>query len=235
MTRLAILAATLLSLTTTARADDDLWNQPDADGEAPAPIVEEAAPSELPIEPSAPIAEPVPPARGPFANVPLTTVRSSTERPAFTRAFSLQLMTLDNSGLSIQAERASKKRKKVSYALAVGGRSSAQGEYASKTLGVGLEARRWLRRPEGMTGWYVGLRTDLSRTRVEDVMEDRDIGSLTTWTVGVSTGYRWVLWRRVEITPSIGAAMVVEGGMNGMSPTTVRGAGILGLTAGAIF
>jgi hypothetical protein len=161
------------------------------------------------------------------------TLATAAARPSYTKAFSLQLMTLDNTGLSIQAERASKARKKVSYAIAVGGRSAAQGEYSSRTLGVGLEVRRWLRRPEGMTGWYVGARTDLSRTSTRDVMEDRDIGEMTTWTAGVSTGYRWVLWRRVELTPSIGAAMVVEGGSG--SPTTSRGAAVLGLTAGAIF
>jgi len=155
--------------------------------------------------------------------------------PVYQHAISLQLATLDNTGLAVQLERASKARKKVSVALAIGGRASAQGEYQSRTFGVGLEVRRWLRRPEAMTGWYVGARTDLSRTKVSDAMEDRPIGSLTTWTAGVSTGYRWVLFHKVELTPSIGAAMVVEGGMHGMSPTTTRGAGVIGLTAGAIF
>jgi hypothetical protein len=147
----------------------------------------------------------------------------------------VQLATLDTTGLAIQAERASKARDKVSVAIAVGARSAARGDYASRTVGAGVEVRRWLRRPHGMTGWYVGARTDLARTSIEDRMEERAIGSLTTWSTGVSTGFRWVVFRKVELTPSIGLAMVVEGGMDGKSPTTVRGGGVLGFTAGWIY
>jgi len=167
-----------------------------------------------------------------------TSIVAPPPRPVYQHAISLQLATLDNRGLAVQLERASRARKKVSVALAIGGRASAQGDYASRTFGVGVEVRRWLRRPEAMTGWYVGLRTDLARTKVSEVidgMDDRSIGALTTWTTGVSTGYRWVLFHKVELTPSIGAAMVVEGGMHGMSPTTSRGAAVVGLTAGAVF
>ncbi len=84
-----------------------------------------------------------------------------------------------------------------------------------------------------MTGWYVAARTDLARTSVTDEMDDRRIGTLTTWSAGVSTGYRWVLFHAVELTPSIGMSYVVEGGT--MSPTTSRTAGVIGLTAGWIF
>jgi hypothetical protein len=52
---------------------------------------------------------------------------------------------------------------------------------------------------------------------IEDMVEGCDLGSLVTWSVGVSTGYRLVILDRVEITPSIGTALVVEGGLDGMS------------------
>jgi hypothetical protein len=200
----------------------------DALVEPPAPIVQPQTPTMAPA--------PVAPPRGPFANAPVTELVAIAPAPrGYRGAVSLQLATLDATGLAIQVERASQTRKKLSAAIAVGARSAAQGDYASTTIGAGVELRRWLRRPQGMTGWYVGARTDLARTSLEDRMEDRAIGALTTWTTGISTGYRWVLFRKVEITPSIGLAMVVEGGMDGKSPATVRGGAVLGLTAGWIY
>jgi hypothetical protein len=152
---------------------------------------------------------------------------------AYTRAISLQLLTLDKSGMAIQLEKVSPRRPKTSVALSLGGRAGAEGDYSSKTVGIGLEVKRWLRRPLPMTGWYVAARTDLARTTVTDDMEDRAIGKLTTWSAGASTGYRWVLFHKIELTPSIGVSYVVEGGT--MSPTTARKAGVIGLTAGWIF
>lgn len=153
---------------------------------------------------------------------------------AYRNAISLQLATLDQTGGSLLLERALPQHK-LSVVVAVGAREAAQGDYASTTRGAGLELRRWLWRSTSMTGWYVGARTDLARTHVDDKMADRSIGDLTTWTTGLELGRRWVLFHRVELTPSIGTAAVVEGGMHGRSPATVRGAGIVGLSAGWIF
>jgi hypothetical protein len=162
-----------------------------------------------------------------------TTPAVADDGPTYRHAVSLQLATLDPSAASVQFESVSKRRPKTSVALAIGGRTSAQGEYSSRTAGVGLEVKRWLRRPEPMTGLYIGARTDLARTTTRDVMEDREIGTMTTWTTGLSVGYRWVLLHKIELTPSLGAAMVVEGGA--MSPTTARAAGTVGFTAGYIW
>jgi hypothetical protein len=162
-------------------------------------------------------------------------VAATSTRAPYTSAISLQLASLDTTGIAIQLERAVPQYEKLSVAVTLGARAAARGDYRSHAFGIGVEVRRWLRRPEAMTGWYVGARSDLARTQVSDMIEDRAIGGLTTWTTGVTTGYRWVLFHRVELTPSIGLAMVVEGGMHGMSPTTARGAGVIGLTAGAIF
>jgi hypothetical protein len=167
------------------------------------------------------------------ARADLTTHAAPTEQP-YHHAVSLQLMTLDRTGLAIQGDR-DLGWKKLSIALAVGGRTAASGEFGSSTLGAGVELRRWLLRPTTMNGWYVAARTDLARTSIEDMVDDRDIGSLVTWSVGASTGYRFVIRDRVEITPSIGTALVVEGGLDGMSPATARGAATIGLTAGVTF
>ena len=209
--------------TTPAFADDD----PPVTDEAP---VEQPLPIET-IEPvtSEPMPDPWDTASGEFTATKLPVLFPS-HGPVYTHAVSLQLATLDASGLAVQFERVSKRSPKTSVAFAIGGRSSAQGEYASHTAGVGIEVKRWLRRPQPMTGLYVGARTDLARTTTRDEMENREIGKMTTWTTGLSVGYRWVLFHKVELTPSIGMAMVVEGGT--MSPTTARGAGTLGLTAG---
>jgi hypothetical protein len=221
----------LLASVTPVLADDEpVADAPDP-RDAPPPTDEPVAETS--------VAQPAmeAPPRGPFANAPVTELVAIAPLPArgYRGAVSVQLATLDSTGLSIQAERASTRRKKVSVAVAIGARSAAQGEYESRTLGAGVEVRRWLRRPQAMTGWYVGARTDLSRTTIADQMEGREIGTLTTWSTGISTGYRWVFFRRVELTPSLGMAMVVEGGLAGKSPATVRGAGILGLTAGWIY
>jgi hypothetical protein len=215
----ALQILSVLAATTPAFADDRSTDE---------------APTATSIEPPAAIASPA------IVPVPFAAAKDSElvaiaprAASAYQHAVSLQLMTISATGIAIQLERGSNVRKKISVALAIGGRSSAQGDYESRTVGAGLEVKRWLRRPEPMTGWYVAARTDLARTKVADRTENRGIGSLTTWTTGLSTGYRWVLFHKVELTPSIGAAMVVEGGT--MSPTTTRRAGVFGLTAGYIF
>jgi hypothetical protein len=151
---------------------------------------------------------------------------------ALRTAISVQLATLDRTGGSLEAERATGWRK-TSIALSLGARSAARGDFDSRTAGAGLELRRWLRRSTAMRGWYVAASTDLSRTTIDDALDGRRVGAMTTWSLGASTGYRFVLWRHLELTPSLGLATVIESGT--MSPATTRGAGILGLTAGAVF
>ena len=157
---------------------------------------------------------------------------SGTAAAARPTAISVQLATLDRTGAAIQAERANGWRK-TSVAAALGIRTAAGGDFDSMTVGAGLELRRWLGRSFAMRGWYLAARTDLARTTVDDTLDDRRVGTLTTWSLGASVGYRLVLWRHLELTPSLGLATVVETGT--MSPATARGAGIVGLTAGAIF
>jgi len=166
---------------------------------------------------------------------PTTIARTDTapEQP-YHHAISLQLMTLDRTALAIQGEH-DLGWKKLSIAVVLGARMAATGDFGSTTLGGGVELRRWLLRPTTMNGWYVAARTDIARTAIEDMVDGRDIGALVTWSAGISTGYRFVIRDRVEITPSIGSALVVEGGLDGMSPVTARGATMIGLTSGVTF
>jgi hypothetical protein len=146
-------------------------------------------------------------------------------------AVSVQLATLDTTGINVQGE-TDLGRRKLSLAVAIGARGAAEADYKSSTVGIGVELRRWLRRPTTMGGLYAGVRTDLARTSLTDLMDDRGIGGITTWTLGATLGYRFLIRQRVELTPSVGAGLVVEGGA---SPTTARRAGTVGLTAGIAF
>ena len=58
---------------------------------------------------------------------------------------------------------------------------------------------------------------------------------ISTVSSSLALGYRFVFWDRVELTPSLGVSAVAEGGMDGRSPWTGRWAGLVGLTAGAMF
>ncbi len=77
--------------------------------------------------------------------------------------------------------------------------------------------------------------TSVGLTRVAAQVEDRRVGSMWTVASSIALGYRFVFRDRVELTPSLGLSAVAEGGMDGRSPWTARGAGLVGLTAGAMF
>jgi hypothetical protein len=145
-------------------------------------------------------------------------------------AVSLELTSLQPTTLTVELER-DLGRRKLSIAAAVGVRSSALGDYSSWTGGAGIELRRWRR--QAMRGWYGGLGLDVAATRVTQEMDDRALG--TTWTTSgtLSLGYRFILLRTVALTPSFGVGGVVERGA--MSPATLRGVGVVGVTAGVTF
>lgn len=152
------------------------------------------------------------------------------ELPA--NALSLQLPALGLSSVAAQIEH-DLGRRQLSLAAGLGVRTAAMGDYRSFTLGAGLELRRWFRAP--MRGWFAAARLDAGRTVVEHSTEDRTIGSLWTLSSSLAIGYRWIFFRRVELTPSAGYALIGEGGLDGRSPWTARGAPAVGLTAGWVF
>lgn len=156
--------------------------------------------------------------------------RADDQVPA--NAISLQLPAVGTSSVAAQLER-DLDRHQLSLAAGLGIRTAAMGDYGSFTLGGGLELRRWFRLP--MRGWFAAARLDAGRTIVEQEVEDRRVGSLWTLSSSASIGYRWILFDRVELTPSIGLAAIAEGGMDGRSPWTTRVAPLLGLTAGWLF
>jgi hypothetical protein len=86
-----------------------------------------------------------------------------------------------------------------------------------------------------MRGWFASLRLEVAHTSIEHETEDRTIGALLTTSLALSAGYRFVPWRRLELTPSIGAAVIREAGLDGRSPASTRGAPVIGLTLGWMF
>ena len=102
------------------------------------------------------------------------------------------------------------------------------GDFDSRTVGAGVELRRWLRRSTAMTGLYAGARIDLARTQL--AAGDRAVGDATTASFTAALGYRWVVIHAVELTPSIGLATIVERAT--MSPATSRVAPVFGFTMG---
>ena len=147
-------------------------------------------------------------------------------------AVSLSIPAITASAFAAQVER-DLGRHKLTVALGVGVRSAAMGDYGSLTLGGSAELRRWLR--TSMRGWFASLRLEAAHTSIEHETEDRNIGSLLTTSLALTAGYRFLPWSRLELTPSVGAAVIREAGLDGRSPASTRGAPVIGLTAGWLF
>jgi hypothetical protein len=143
----------------------------------------------------------------------------------YRNAISLQLATLDPQAASVEWDH-DLGAKKLSVVGAIGARGGAMGDFTSRAIGAGVELRRWLSRAGAMRGFYAGARGDISRTTLSTM--DRAIGGLTTVQVGATFGYRFVLLRAVELTPSLGLAAIIEDGASRAAPS-------IGLTAGWIF
>lgn len=145
-------------------------------------------------------------------------------------AISLELTTVQPTTVTVEVDH-DLGRRKLSLAASAGVRSAALGDYSAWTYGAGVELRRWRRQP--MRGWYGGLGIALAATRMTNDMDERALGTTWTGSATLSLGYRFVLLRTVELTPSAGTAIVIERGA--MSPVTARGAAVVGLTAGVTF
>lgn len=164
------------------------------------------------------------------AALPLAAGTAMADEP--TTAVSLSVPAITASAFAAQVERDLGSHA-LSLSLGAGVRSAAMGDYGSWTLGGSAELRRWLRDP--MRGWFASLRLEVARTSIEHETEDRTIGALLTTSLALSAGYRFVPWRRLELTPSIGAAVIREAGLDGRSPASTRGAPVIGLTVGWMF
>ncbi len=118
---------------------------------------------------------------------------------------SMPLSALPLHGVSIEVEHALPVPA-LSLAGALGVRSTAAGDYDSRTLELGAELRRRMWR-----ALYLGARVDLARTTVTDV-DDMALGAVTTAAFTALVGYKLTPWRGLEIRPYAGLSVRTEQG-----------------------
>ena len=159
-------------------------------------------------------------------------------------AVSLLVPSLGDTGLAMQYEHlVLPDRWSLSGSLAV--RSTAGGDYDSLSISVGGELRYWWRGralwstlQHTMVGPYVGARLDIERTSLRQTSSpdgDRSLGSMTSLATTVVLGYRFALWRRVEITPGLGWGWRGDIDPSGTVPSRSRLVILAGLTVGWLF
>jgi hypothetical protein len=123
-----------------------------------------------------------------------------------------------------------------------GYRAAALGDYSSATYNGGVEGRVWVRRDAGfgcsapaMSGPYFGLHLNAGVTALRERATDASVGSSLTLTSTIDFGWRWIVFRVLEITPSLGLGYHADVDPRGHLATTVRPALVLGLSVGWIF
>jgi hypothetical protein len=123
-----------------------------------------------------------------------------------------------------------------------GFRGAALGDYSSSTVNGGIEGRVWVRRDAGfgcsapaMSGPYFGLHLNTGVTTLTDRTTDSSVGSSLTFTSTIDFGWRWIAFRILEITPSLGWGYHTDVDPRGHLATTVRPALVVGLSVGWIF
>ena len=148
---------------------------------------------------------------------------------------SVELPGLLWNGVELVGERLVHSR--VSLLFAGGARTSRGGDFSTLTLATGVGARFWLNRFQLFTdlgGPLVGVRLDAAWTRITPWLWGTTLTVVNT-AVSLRLGYRFVLERRVELTPEVGLAISM--GLDRV-PTLVvvpRPSLLLGFTAGIVF
>lgn len=168
---------------------------------------------------------------------------SGADLPRRDHAVSVGLWSLLGlAGVQVQYEQLTGQRR-WSWIAGGGFRVSAGGDYRSFLLAAGGEVRYWLRGkalwasapPRSMIGIYVGARTDVAWTRTSDEVVGRAIGDNLALAVTVTSGYRFLIKRRVEVTPMVGIGVNRDIDLRDRLPSTQRGLFRLGMTAGWLF
>lgn len=159
-------------------------------------------------------------------------------------AISIEVPSLSTAGVSVQYERyvLSDTVRRLSVAGSVAARSTAGGDYDSRTLGGAAELRHWITGrsawsslEEAMVGLYVGLRLEFGHTATTDRMAEQSIGSTLAMGSSLALGYRFAPWSRVEITPSAGVGGRLEKDLTGRTGVWGRPTLTLGLTVGWLY
>lgn len=125
----------------------------------------------------------------------------------------------------------------VSLLVGLGGRFAGEGDFSAFTLSVGLGARFWLNRFQlfsDLGGPMVGFRLDTGWTHVSPHLRPGSIDRFGT-AFSLRAGYRFVIARRVEITPEAGLALNLGFDPGPRLAVSPRPSAVLGLTVGYMF
>jgi hypothetical protein len=175
-----------------------------------------------------------------LANERPAAVAAPTANPR--NAVSLSIMSLANSGVSIEYERFCL-RPWLSVATGLGVRSSGGGkDYDVVATDFAGEARLWLWGKDvfskfagrAMVGPYLGARLDYGITR--ESASGHVIGTSMSVGESLSFGIRLAFLERIALTPSIGAGLRTDFDPHGRLAAWTRGEILrLGLDAGVMF
>jgi len=165
------------------------------------------------------------------------------EPPALLNDLAVALPGLDGArGLAIAYERFLPDRE-LSLGVTVQARETAIGDYGGLRLGAGVEVRHykhdhmaWLAQPDGaMVGWFAGARADVAIDATHDRVAGRWLSpTLETSLLGVA-GYRFAIWRGLDITPSVAVGVRHDHDLSGRVPAWTRPEVGGGLTLGWLF
>lgn len=155
-------------------------------------------------------------------------------------AFSLQLPSLLAGGVALQVERYLGEER-WSLAVALGARSPDSGNYEAAEGNVGFELRRWLwnrgpwasRNGVAPGGLFAFAREDLGYLQLR--REGHLLGDSLQSASSLGVGYRLLPLGRLELTPSVGGALLVDRPLSSSAPPSIRPRLHFGLTAGLIF
>jgi len=163
---------------------------------------------------------------------PAAPVATASREPA--HVLSVPLWSLQQAqGISVEYEQMLP-RPHWSAAGVAGLHDAADGDYSAVRISLGGELRYWFR-ARSLRAWYLGFGLDFARSRVTDDVEDRQIGSTLSVAESVSAGYRFVPWRRLEITPSVGFGVTSDFDLTGRLPAWHRGTVTGGITVGWMY
>jgi hypothetical protein len=154
---------------------------------------------------------------------------------ARSNAISLEVPSLLWNGAELVGERFLAPHFSVQVALGI--RTAAEGDFRSLTAGGGLGARFWLNRLQlfsDLGGPLLGVRVDGAWTGITPYPGGRTL-STGSAAASLRLGYRFVLARRVEVTPEAGVAVSFGFDAAPWLVVVPRPGAVFGLTVGYLF
>lgn len=161
--------------------------------------------------------------------VMLALVGAAGAEPVREQVIGTQVLSIVGRGASGSYERRVAAR--WSFVGLAGVRAAALVDFTSRTLWFGGEARFWIRGSTPMRGPFVALHASIGYTRLVDD-EMGLVGSAIGLSQRTDVGWRFTLWSRVSVAPTIGIGTREDIDSAGRLATTIRPQLALGLEAG---